>query len=288
MKTTAILTALALTGCGGSTTLQLDTTDLPDTGPGMYALWLSAADGDPELMGTFRDNDGSEITVDDLGAYDEALVTIETGDPTTPGAAVLRGPVSATGADLSFAIEVDISGGVSLWTPTDAGVNDDNHHQGAWFMERVADAGQPALELAPPADGWSFSGWTATQGFYLPMGTFSARDEPDSNCFFCGADDVVGVPGEDFIAAIPPELPGAVDLADGDSSVVISLSPDIYDLSPDVYDLSPDVYDLDGDEPFRFAFDVLSVDVPLDQGGGELMDLADVLVAPSGGLTIPE
>ena len=164
----------------------------------------------------------------------------------------------------------------------------DNPEQGAWFMERVGDTGQAGLTLQSPAPGWSYAGWARTQDWYLPMGTFTAPEGADSDCFFCGAEDLVPLPGEDFVAALPTELSGPVDLSDGSSVVVVSLSPDAYDLSPDAYDLSPDAYDFSEGGPFRFGFDVLSVDVPLGQAGGELMNMASVLVAPSGGLAPPE
>lgn len=288
MQRILIAAALLLTGCTAETTLQLDTSALPATGPGTYALWLSDDGGQTELLGTFQDNEGGSFTVADISQYTEAIVTVEVGSPSSPGAEILRGPVSADGAELAFSLEVDISGGASLWSPTDDAVDETNPQQGAWFMERVADTSQAGLSLAPPAAGWSYAGWTQTQDWYLPMGTFTAPDAADSDCFFCGAADVVPVPGEDFVAEIPADLAVAVDLADGGSSVVIALSPDAYDLSPDAYDLSPDAYDLDAGGPFRFSFDVLSLDVPLDQPGGVLMDMASVLVAPVGGLTVPE
>ncbi len=287
MKTIWLAATLLMMGCAAETTLELDTSALPATGPGSYALWLRSADGDTELLGTFADNDGGTFVVPDLAAWDEAVVTIEVGTPTSPGAEILVGPVTADGAELAFALDVDIAGGASLGTPTDNDVSPDNSHQGAWFMEWVGDSSEAALSLAAPAAGWSFAGWTRTQERFLPMGTFDAPDEADSACFFCGADDVVPVPGEDFVADLPAEIAAAVDLADGDSSVLVSLSPDAYDLSPDAYDLSPDAYDLAEGGPFRYGFDVLSLDVPAGQEGGVLMDLADVLVAPSGGLAPP-
>ena len=281
MNKAMIAATLLLCGCTSASTLTLDTLDLPASGPGSYALWLRDSGGDSLLLGTFADNEGGTFAVDDLSLWSEALVTIEVGEPSEPGAEILVGPVTADGADLAFALDVDIAGGTSLWTPTDNDVADDNHHQGAWFMERVNDTSQAGLTLSPPAPGWSYAGWTQTQDWFLPMGTFSAPDAADSDCFFCGVDDLVPVPGEDFVAAVPAELPDAVNLADGASVIFVSLSPDAYDLSPDAYDLTEG-------GPFRFGFDVLSVDVPAGQIGGELMDMASVLVAPSGGLSPPE
>ena len=176
-------------------------------------------------------------------------------------------------------------GGVSLWTPTDD--DPDNASQGAWFLERVGDAVEPALSIEPPAAGWVYAGWVQTQGWYLPMGSFTAAEGADSDCFFCGPEGDVTLPGEDFVANLPPEIDDEVDLADGDSRVVISISPGPYDISPGPYDISPGPYDINEAPPFRFALDVLSVDLGAGQAGGELVSMNDSLVAPSASLTGP-
>ena len=258
-------------------TATLTTTDLPATGPGLYALWLSDGAGDVELAGTFRDNEGVDFEAEGLSAWSEAFVTVELREPTTPGPAViLRGTVTEDGVDLALALDIRVEGGVTLWTPTDD--EPDNHTQGAWFMERVGDGAEAALTLDSPAEGWVFTGWVGTQDHYLPMGSFTSAEGSDSDCFFCGDGEVGGVPGEDFVARLPPEIERDIDLADGASSVVLSISPG-------AYDISPGAYDLESGDPFRYGFDVLSVDVPESQAGGELMELGSVLVTPSATLT---
>ena len=279
---------LLVSGCGvAPAVLTLETTDLPASGPGQYAVWASDGEDVAVLLTTFRDNDGAQITLEDPQEVAEILVTVEAaGTPTSPGARIFGGALGDDGADLEFALDPDIVGGVSLWTPTDAGIDDDNQTQGAWFMERVGDDVVPGLSFGPPPPGWSYVAWTETQDWYLPMGSFAAPDEADSDCFFCGEFDVVPVPGEDFLDRLPDEIADDIELADGASGVVVSISPDVYDISPDVYDISPDVYDLEAGGPFRFGLDVLSVSVPAGTPGGELMDLEDSFGPPAGGITI--
>jgi hypothetical protein len=287
MRRSALVILILLAGCAGDTTLTLDTTDLPATGPGVYALWLDDGQGGVELAGTFADNDGGSFVIAEIDYWAEVFVTVERSVPDVPGAEILRGPVEDGGVELALSLEIEVAGGVSLWTPTDNAVDADNNTEGVWFIERVNDQSEPALTMRSPAPGWAFAGWTRTQGWYLPMGSFTVADENDSACFYCGADDDVGLPGEDFVADLPPEIPNTVDLADGDSGIVLSISPGAYDISPGAYDISPGAYDIEAQEPFRFALDVLSVEVPAGQEGGVLMDFSSILVPPSASLTGP-
>ncbi len=281
------LSLALLAGCGTDTTLVLTTEGLPPTGPYTYAAWLDDGAGATELLGTFVEQGEQSFTVASLDGWTEVFVTMELGEPTVPGPTeVLRGPLDADGADLELPFDVDVAGGVSLWSPTDNDTAPDNPEQGAWFIERVNDQNTPGLLMDPPADGWVYTGWAATQGVFLPMGSFSEPEGSDSDCFFCGPSVEFPHPGEDFVADLPDDVGAAVNLADGLSSITLSLSPGAYDLSPGAYDLSPGAYDLDAGGPFRLGLDVLSVTVPLDQGGGELVDMDGVFDAPSGGLLV--
>jgi hypothetical protein len=288
-----LLTALAGVGCASpdAASLRVDgwtLSGLPSLPDGRYQLWAEGDDG-PTPVGSSVDGVvGSLTDPEALASATDAFVTIERDAVDEPaGPKVLQGRVDEAGFELSFTIDVsEIRGGVSLWTPTDE--NPDNHNQGAWFLTRVDDQNADSLRLPELPDGWSFSGWVGNQGLGLPMGAFRAAAGQDSQCAFCG--DVVATfshPGEDFVANLPDGV-ADVDLADGDSVVVLSLSPDVYDLSPDVYDLSPDVYDLSpdvydftGGGPNRVAIDVLAVDVPAGIDGGVLMDMEAVFRAPS-------
>lgn len=195
-----ILTA----GCAAETSVVLSTSGLPPTGPCFYAAWLDDAQGATELLGTFTDAGEVRFPVSDLDAWAEVFVTVELELPTAPGAAeVLRGSLDADGADLALSFEVDVSGGVSLWSPTDNDTAPDDAEQGAWFIEGVNDENTPGLVMAPPADGWVFTGWAATQGVYLPRGSFSESEGVDSDCFFCGPSTAFPHPGEDLVTALP-------------------------------------------------------------------------------------
>jgi len=276
-----------LAACDPASTVVLSTDALPPSGPYTYAAWLDDGAGTTELLGTFADSGDAEFTVADLSLWSEVFVTAEVAVPTTPGPAeVLRGTLDSDGADLALSFEVEVEGGVSLWSPTDNDTAPDNAEQGAWFIERVADQNTPGLVLQAPAPGWVYTGWVATQDVFLPMGSFTQAEGVDSDCFFCGPNQAFPHPGEDFVAGLPDELTTAVDLADGASFVTLSLSPGAYDLSPDVYDLSPGAYDIASGEPFRFGLDVLSADVPFGQGAGALVGMDSVFDPPSGGLLV--
>jgi len=276
MKRLAPTLALALlAGCTTPTdsdSLELSIDGLPDLDQGTYAAWLKDAAGAATLVGDFTDGAGASLDAPgSLDAYNELIVTIEQDVvPTDPSdATVLFGAIEGGVADLAFAFDASAyAGRATQWTPTD-GV-DDNHHQGVWFMVLEADAGVPALELPEVPAGWLLEGWVTTQGVRMSTGQFSAAAGNDSACTYCGAGDLPGVPGEDFVDNLPTAITDPIDLGAGDTSVVVSLSPDVFD------------FDTTGEGIFDLS--LLELDVAANQAVGEGMDLTPTDHSISGSL----
>lgn len=263
------LTLGFLAGCtAGGDSATLDLTGLPELEEGAYALWLDQA-GTPVLAGTFTDPSGATFDLDaPLADYDSLDVTVEADADAPDGSTVVL--TGAVGEELTFPFDLStVNGGISLWSPTDD--EPDNHEAGAWWFVNDGAGAEPSLTIPALPAGWSFATWTDTQGTTLPMGSFTDAASPDSACLFCGPDaDLGAVPGEDFIEGLPASVSTAVNLADGASSVTLSLQPDIWEITS-------------VDSP-AFGLDVLSADVPLDQVGGEVFELDSVLDAPGGSL----
>ena len=61
------------------------------------------------------------------------------------------------------------------------------------------------------------------------------------------------LPGEDFVAGLPPGIEGEVDLSDGSSTVLVSLEPD--DVGTDPFGVDP------------FGIIAIGADIPLGLDG---------------------
>ncbi len=270
--TLVIIATMLAAGCtpdGGTTSATLDLDGLPELEQGAYALWYDL-DGVATLAGTFTEPGGATFELDESLSTSELLeVSVEDDADAPTGDSVVLSGTLADGLAFPFDVST-VSGGISLWSPTD-GV-DDNPEVGAWWFVDDGSGAAPSLSIPTLPAGWSFATWGDTQGTTLPMGSFTDGAAADSACLFCGADpDEGSVPGEDFVANLPASITGPVNLADGASSVTLSLQPDIWEITA-------------VDSPM-FGLDVLSSDVPLDQAGGEMFELDSVFDAPSGVVT---
>ena len=243
--------------------LELTFDGLPALSQGAYGAWLYDADGEATYAGGFTD--GSDVVLDapieSLDDFVDVEVTVEASlVPEAPSAAVvLSGALAGDEADLAFAFDSEAFGGqATLWSPTDD--EPDNANQGVWFMVGDGQGGAtPTLELPTLPAGWKLQGWVTTQGVRLTAGRFELADEADSSCQFCGAGEIPTVPGEDFVTNLPTGIVDDVDLADGATTVVVSLSPDIYDFDPT------------GESIFDVA--LLTLSVPAGQAAAVGMDL---------------
>jgi hypothetical protein len=240
MRRLLLLALPLLAACGADPDaelpLELTFDGLPALTQGAYGAWLFDADGAPTYAGGFTD--GADVVLDapieSLDDFVDLEITVEANlVPEAPSAAVvLSGAIVDDGAELAFAFDSEEFGGqATLWSPTDD--DPDNANAGVWFMvDDGAGGAIPTLELPTLPDGWKLEGWVTTQGVRLTAGRFALADEADSSCQFCGAGAIPTVPGEDFVANLPASLTEAVDLADGETTVVVSLSPDVFDFDP--------------------------------------------------------
>jgi hypothetical protein len=156
------------------------------------------------------------------------VVTIEPipdPDPAPSPVAVLAGKPRRHVAALRFPIDLRrAAGSFILATPTD----DDpaNGTAGVWFLDPAGGPG-PSLTLPRPPAGWVFEGWGVTQGAPLTTGRFTSVTGPDLASPFSGPNPGPPFPGEDFVARLPAGVVPPVNLADGHSTVVITVEPDI-------------------------------------------------------------
>lgn len=222
---------------------------LPDTA--IYEAW--AIEGDTKhRAGTFNVDDGknrvrlsSPVPASDI---DKIAVTIEPTpdpDPANPsGVVVLVGDLNAKGkAKLALPLDLKkVSGSAILATPTD---DEDNNEAGVWFLDPAGPAASLNVPVAP--SGWKWEGWGATQGVPLSTGRFSDPAAGDEAAPFSGDNAAPPFPGEDFVRNLPSGV-GPVNLADGASSIVLSLEPDIDGVDPT------------GDGPFFIKPLIASVD----------------------------
>lgn len=219
MMTRLLLLAL-LAGCapeGTSGTASLSMTGPPDLVQGRYALWAVLPDG-PRLLGTTRRAEASFSFALDRDEISQSLVTLESAEsaPTEPSHAVL---LQGDGPDLAFPGSLTgASGAGVLFSPTDAV---DNDEAGFWLSEAATVPGVPTLSLPELPGGWAYELFLRTQGTSLSAGALPGP----SPCTFCGDLDDPGVPGMDLVADLPGLDP--VDLADGESSVFVTIEPDL-------------------------------------------------------------
>ena len=164
---------------------------------------------------------------------------------------VPQGAPTATFTMLGAGPVVTVSGSVSF-----TAVPVDNDSAGVWFLEIGANGPQVGLDLPALGDGWVYEGWAVTQGTPLSTGRFTMNEGADLASPY--SDGGPPFPGEDFVMNLPDGIT-AVDLADGNSMIVISVEPDVNGSDPT------------GDGPF--ALKPLAGAVPAGLVGGTFTTL---------------
>lgn len=281
----AAATALVCAACGGEDTneqtpqnqtydLNLTVSGLEALSEGVYEGWLIYGD-EKVSTGTFTEVSGiTQVSDRDPASADKFVVTIEPVPDTDPGPSgviVLEGDISGSSASLSFPVDLNpASGGFILRTPTDDPGTPDNDEAGVWFLQMGANGPMTALNLPTLPSGWVYEGWGVTQGTPLTTGRFTAPDAADAASPY--SDGGPPFPGEDFLMNLPAPVTGPVNLADGNSLVVISVEPDIAGVDPT------------GDGPF--ALKPLATAVPADHPGATFTSLdAGPVITVSGQVT---
>ena len=177
---------------------------------------------------------------------------IEGVDPTGAGPfaikplafAIPAGHPTATFTELGQGPVVTATGSLTV-TEVPSPANDE---AGVWFLEMTDSGPSVGLTLPTLPDGWVYEGWAVTQGVPLSTGRFTDPAAADLASPF--SDGGPPFPGEDFLSNLPDTISPPVNLADGNSTIVISIEPDIAGTDPT------------GAGPF--AIKPLALDVPAD------------------------
>ena len=202
---------------------------------GHYEGWLIS--GDKKVStGKFNIGDSLNFSTDvDLSSVDKFAITVETEGDTDiipSGIIVLVGDVvnGQSSSDLNFPIDLSISEGTYiLGTPTDG--NREDETSGVWFVSLPTVT--KSLNLPDLPSGWIYEGWAVNQSMPLTTGRFADASADDLfNGFSGDKDPGPGFPGEDFIVNAPEGIEFPIDLADGESLIVISVEPELMGTDP--------------------------------------------------------
>ena len=142
----------------------------------------------------------------------------------------MTSPSKVGNANLAFPVDISgFSGEYILATPTDGDGN--NETSGIWFVD-PSDI-TATLNIPDAPDGWVYEGWVVHQGQPITSGRFASANGPDD---FNGFSGTVApgpqLPGEDYIMNLPEGFDGPLELADGETMVVLSIEPDINGVDP--------------------------------------------------------
>ncbi len=211
--------------------------DLPEsiTGP------VDLTDGASTIVISVEpDIDGIDPTGDGPFAIKPLALAVPMNHPTSMLTDLGPGPVVTVSGTLTVTV-----------TPLPA-----NDEAGVWFVN----PGQGAsLDLPTLPAGWVYEGWVVTQGVVLSTGRFAdPAMADDASPFSMGGPPF---PGEDFLMNLPAEITEPVNLADGSSTIVISVEPDIEGVDPT------------GDGPYEIK--PLALDIPADHPTATLTDLGE-------------
>lgn len=215
---------------------------LPPVPEGHYEIWTERVEGGGERLGAFVVLPGGALTsltgeplqefpVAELpSAGTTILLTVEPGkEPAEERSrrVVLRGALSE--ASVTFESALELPEGAQraiLLAPTAKDVPDT---AGLWFAKTTGTKGKPASGLNLPVrdDGWAYGGFVTTAGgTTLRTGLFTDPAKPDAGAPFSGQKRGLALPGEDFLARAPEGTTFPLNLADGRSTVAVSLLPD--------------------------------------------------------------
>lgn len=251
---------------------------LPAVLGGHYEVWVERPEGGGERLSAFTVLGGGqlltlggepvqEFPIAELPPVGSRLfLTVEPGSEeavTRSGRVLLSGNLPTVEGALDPAVAVRGGTHVAmLLAPTDPNTPDTS---GLWFGSPRKTRGRPAAGLAldPPADGWVYAGFVTTAaGTVLPTGAFRDVGGPDDRSPFSGRGRGLSVPGEDFVAGAPEGTAFPLNLADGRTTVAVSLLPDFAASAPEPFLplLAARIpYRQDSGQPFRL--EPLSVDV---------------------------
>jgi len=233
----------------GGNTLTLSFTNLEPLAQGHYEGWAIFGE---EKVSTGKFDLGDSLTFRssrDLSAADKIVITIEADgdtDSVPSGVVILAGDISGDTTNLAFPVDLSgISGNYILATPT----NDPTalETSGVWFL-KLPPPPTAGLVLPDLGTGWTYEGWAVNQGTPLSTGKFSTPSGSDEFNGYSGTGDAPPFPGEDYLVNAPAGITFPLDLADGNSKVVVSIEPDINGVDPT------------GDAPFQIK--PLVADVP--------------------------
>jgi hypothetical protein len=223
--------------------LRLNVSQLAPLDGAFYEVWVVF--GERKISaGSFNVSEDGEL-VDGFGhparfhsprnpaRADAIVVTIEPlpdDDVEPSGIAVLAGTPRDDRARLRFPTRLgSLEGSFILATPTDS--EPSNETSGVWFLDPATGPG-PSLTLPDLPDNWVWEGWAVTQGSPLSSGRFTSASGADNSSSFSGPLEGPAFPGEDFVANLPPEISPPVDLADGSSTIVLTIEPDLVGTDP--------------------------------------------------------
>lgn len=210
----------------GDYTLTLDT-NLAELEKGHYEGWLIV--GDQKIStGKFNADDEMEFQLAvDPDEVDKVVITIEPEgdvDAVPSGIVVLAGELDGEDAELSFPVDFsDASASVILATPSNGADTDET--SGIWFLTLPGPS--VGLDLPELPSGWVYEGWAVNQGVPLTSGRFTQNTGADDFDGYTGSEGVPPFPGEDFLVNAPEGIDFPIDLADGESKIVISVEPDL-------------------------------------------------------------
>lgn len=215
---------------------DFEVTNLETLQEGVYEGWVVRGD-DRISFGTFNTDENGEIVGDlelaeDIDPQDGDTVAISIepvpdADPGPSSTIILAGELSDGSTELALPFADDVAeyaGTYFLATPSDD--DDTNETAGVWFIN--TESGEPAQGLQIPVapEGWAYEGWILYNGTPYSTGQFTDPGAVDEFSDFTGPNDVPPYPGEDFVMNLPDSITDLpVDLANGTSSVVLSLEP---------------------------------------------------------------
>ena len=224
--------------------IRIEATGLEPLTGAFYEVWVIV--GDRKLSaGSFNVDDEGSL-VDGFGhavrffssrnpaSADAIVITVEPlpdPDPGPSGIAILTGtPRRNRTAKLRFPVRFgQAAGSFILATPTSASTTDET--AGVWFLDPEAGPGA-SLNVPTLPEGWVFEGWGVTQGVPLSTGRFTSPSGSDASAEFSGPLPGPPFPGEDFLMNLPQGIAPPVELADGASTIVLTVEPDLGGRAP--------------------------------------------------------
>ncbi|TSC72719.1 MAG: hypothetical protein G01um101438_436 [Parcubacteria group bacterium Gr01-1014_38] len=253
---------------------------LPPVSGGHYELWFEHPDGGAGRVAAFTvlprgalftltGEPVQDFLVTELPPLGSTLLlTVEPGEtPVEKRSArvLLRGALQ--GLEVTFEPVLPDVGGkhvAMLVAPTDAKAPDTT---GVWFVRPAGgtDRTSAGLQLKALGEGWAYGGFlTTSAGTVLYMGLFPDPKKADGSVSFSGSKKGLPFPGEDFVRNPPEGVKFPLNLADGRTTVTVSLEPDF----------SKAIVAAEGSfEPF---LPLLTLRIPYQQKPGEAFTLSPV------------